>query len=132
MRYEVEISPIGKPRMVKSDAWKKRPCVVRYWKFKDDLNFLCKKAGYVQGNELFATFRIPMPKSWAKSKRTLMCEQNHDQKFDIDNIVKGVLDCLLPSGDEKVHTVCVNKVWSEHPSIVFYDTFDEWSRHLKT
>jgi Holliday junction resolvase RusA-like endonuclease len=130
MKYEIEIAPMGKPRMVRSDSWKKRPCVTRYWAFKDELNFLCKKAGYGQRNQLFATFHIPMPKSWNKGKRALMLEQNHDQKFDIDNIVKAVLDCLLPDGDEKVHTVCVNKVWSEHPAIVFYDTLPEWMEDL--
>lgn len=130
MRYEIEISPIGKPRMVKSDAWKKRPCVVRYWKFKDDLNFLCKRAGYVQGNELFATFRIPMPKSWPKSKRLKNLGMPHDQKYDLDNMIKAVGDCLLPLGDEKMHIISVNKVWSEHPSIVFYDTIEEWLASL--
>lgn len=126
MKYEIPIAPIGKPRMVKSDSWMKRPCVTRYWQFKDDLSHMCNQAGYKQGNELYAIFRIPMPKSWSLSKKKLMCEQMHDQKFDIDNIIKAVLDCLLPSGDEKVHTVCVKKVWSDKPGIVFFDSFCDW------
>jgi len=130
MKYEIAITPMGKPRMVRSDAWKKRPCVTRYWAFKDELNLLCNQVGYRQGEELFATFNIPIPKSRKKGKKALHPGQKHDQKFDVDNIVKAVLDCLLPSGDEKVHTVCVRKVWAEHPTIVFHDTMSEWMGHL--
>lgn len=122
----IPIAPIGKPRMVRSDSWKKRPCVVRYWQFKDELNDLCKEHGYIQGRSLFATFEIAMPRSWSKAKRVLMDGQMHDQKFDLDNIVKAVLDCLLPDGDEKVHTVCVNKVWAEQPAIVFFNNVHEF------
>ncbi len=126
MKYEIAITPMGKPRMVRSDAWKRRPCVTRYWAFKDELNDLCEKAGYTQRNELYAVFQIPMPKSWSPSKKKLMMGLVHNQKFDIDNIAKAILDCLLPSGDEKVHTVCVKKVWSGNPGILFFDTLPEW------
>ncbi len=127
MKYEIAISPMGKPRMVKSDSWRKRPVVQRYWAFKDELTLLCNRSGYRQGNELYATFHIPMPASWPKSRKLLMLGQNHDSKYDVDNIIKAVLDSLLPSGDEKVHTVAVNKVWSDRPMITFYDTLPEWS-----
>jgi Holliday junction resolvase RusA-like endonuclease len=126
MTHEIKISPIGKPRMVRSDSWRKRPCVQRYWAFKDELRRLCSESGYVQGRTLYAVFHLPMPKSWSKAKKALMVEQMHDQKFDIDNIVKAVLDCLMPDGDEKVHTVCVKKVWAENPSISFFEDFREW------
>ena len=131
MKYEIQIAPIGKPRMVKSDAWKKRPAVLRYWAFKDDINHLCREAGYSLGTSMFATFLIAMPKSWSKAKKAQMLGKHHDQKFDLDNIVKAVGDCLLPDGDEKVHTICVNKVWSEHPAIIFYDTLEEWLANLE-
>ena len=130
MRYEIAITPMGKPRMVRSDSWKKRPCVTRYWAFKDELNYLCNQAGYRQGEELYATFHFPMPKSWTKKKRLEKVGQRHDQKSDVDNTSKAILDCLLPSGDEKVHLLAVNKVWSEHPSITFYDTIEEWLANL--
>jgi Holliday junction resolvase RusA-like endonuclease len=126
MKWVIPIIPMGKPRMVRSDSWKKRPCVVRYWQFKDELNRLCRDEGYVQGNSLYADFLIVMPKSWSKAKKTLMMGQMHDQKFDIDNIIKAVLDCLLPEGDEKVHTVCVRKFWSDTPGIVFFDSLSDW------
>jgi len=34
---KIKINPLPKPRMVKSDAWRKRPCVVKYWQYKDEL-----------------------------------------------------------------------------------------------
>ncbi len=126
MKYEIPIVPMGKPRMVRSDRWKKRPVVQRYWSFKDELVDLCRKAGYVQGRTLFATILIQMPKSWKKGKKAIMDGQFHDCKYDVDNIIKAVLDCLLPDGDEKVHTVCVSKEWSSEPGIVFYDSMEDW------
>jgi Holliday junction resolvase RusA-like endonuclease len=126
MTHEIKISPIGKPRMVRSDSWRKRPCVQRYWAFKDELTKLCSESGYVQGEKLYAIFGLPVPKSWKKQKKLDFVGHPHDQKFDIDNIVKAVLDCLMPEGDEKVHTVCVQKLWTAEPVILFYDTLEEW------
>lgn len=131
MKHEIAITPMGKPRMVRSDAWKKRQVVTRYWAFKDELNYLCNQVDYRQGNYLYAIFHIPMPKSWSKVKRSQNLGKPHDQKYDIDNIIKAVLDCLLPDGDQKVHRTCVEKVWSEYPSIVFYDNLSEWMADLE-
>jgi Holliday junction resolvase RusA-like endonuclease len=130
MKYEINITPMGKPRMVKSDAWKKRPCVVRYWAFKDDLNYLCDKAGYRLEKSMYATFHFQMPKSWPKKTKLEKMGTPHDQRSDLDNCVKAICDCLLPSGDEKVWLIGVNKIWAERPGIVFYDTMPEWMEDL--
>ena len=37
---ELEITPTPKPRMTKSDRWESRPCVNRYWSFKEELNLI--------------------------------------------------------------------------------------------
>ena len=31
------ITPVPKPRMTRRDRWAKRPCVLRYWAFKDEV-----------------------------------------------------------------------------------------------
>ena len=33
----INIQPVAKPRMTRSDRWKKRPVVLKYWQFKDAL-----------------------------------------------------------------------------------------------
>lgn len=35
MTIELDITPIGKPRMAQRDKWKQRPAVVAYYAFKD-------------------------------------------------------------------------------------------------
>lgn len=130
MKYEIAITPVAKPRMTKSDRWKKRPATTKYWNFKAELAQACNEAGYVQGMTLYVTIGIQMPKSWKKSRRIEMLSKPHDQKPDWDNYAKAICDCLMPDGDEKIHTGCVNKVWSEHPSITFYDTIGEWLANL--
>ena len=71
------ITPVAKPRMTRSDKWKKRPCVMRYWEF-------CDK---VQGNNIRIKsgdriiFHVPMPKSWSKRKRDEMNGSPHKQNY---------------------------------------------------
>ncbi len=65
----LKIDPMGKPRMVKSDAWKKRPAVERYWGYKKHLVLLANKAKVdLSSGMLSVRFNIPMPPSWSKKK----------------------------------------------------------------
>lgn len=53
------ITPMGKPRMNKADAWKKRPCVLRYWEYSDNLKkFTVLKN--VEWDGLTMKFYLPM------------------------------------------------------------------------
>lgn len=57
---EYDITPVTKPRMTRSDKWKKRKCTSQYWAFKDEvrLNGLSiPESGY------HIIFILPMPKS---------------------------------------------------------------------
>lgn len=100
------VCPMGKPRQTQRDKWKKRPVVLRYRAFCDavrahwptDLDF----------PEAFAvTFRLPIP----KSRRLLTEDEPHRQRPDVDNMVKALLDALLPE-DSAVHTVHASKRWT--------------------
>lgn len=62
----IGITVMGKPRMTRADAWKKRPVVLRYWKYKDELKRQAKIYGYTPGYELDIEFCIPCPKSWSR------------------------------------------------------------------
>ncbi len=80
-----EIAPCPKPRMTQRDRWAKRPAVMRYRAFCDDV----RAAGvmlYPCG--LHITFIVPMPKSWSERKKCEMDGQPHQQRPDVDNYGK--------------------------------------------
>tara|TARA_Y100001972_G_scaffold38418_1_gene47310 strand:- start:1295 stop:1666 length:372 start_codon:yes stop_codon:yes gene_type:complete len=101
---------MGKPRMTRADAWKKRPVVLRYWKYKKMLEQQAKEQNYTPGDTLDIEFHIPCPKSWSSKKVAMHAGEPHQQKPDIDNLLKAFLDCLLDE-DKKVHTVKATKKW---------------------
>tara|TARA_R110002167_G_scaffold178227_4_gene377941 strand:- start:172 stop:513 length:342 start_codon:yes stop_codon:yes gene_type:complete len=104
--------------MTRADTWKKRPCVVRYWSYKDDLRAKIKDAGIEVKDELYLEFEIPMPKSWSKKKKKENIGNVHQQRPDIDNLVKGVMDCLFKE-DSHVHTIYAKKIWAEEGGMSF-------------
>lgn len=114
VRYD--LTPTPKPRMVASDKWRKRPSVLRYFAFKDAVRNAIKDVPAT-----FAIiFYIPMPESWAKSKKALRCGTHHVQKPDIDNLIKALLDSLYEE-DSSIHTIAATKVWSNEPGIGICD-----------
>ena len=62
----IPVAPVPKPRITKSDRWKKRKCVTAYWQFKDDVRL------HIQSlPEAFKViFYIEMPASWSEKKKT--------------------------------------------------------------
>lgn len=108
------IDPIGKPRMVKSDAWRGRKCVTQYWQYKAALRSLLP--GYIPDGILEVIFILPMPKSWSKAKQAVHCGQPHRAKPDLDNIVKGFLDCLTDD-DTGIYEIHARKLWGERGAI---------------
>lgn len=108
------ITPIPKPRMVKSDAWEKRPCVVAYWKWKDKLNVVANEAGLKDLPEsgFHVTYHLPMPASWSKKKRAQMTGRPHKSKPDADNLQKALQDCLCKT-DQHIWDFRVTKLWAE-------------------
>jgi Holliday junction resolvase RusA-like endonuclease len=101
---------MGKVRMSKADRWRKRPCVMKYWEFKDRLVAQAREQKFELGNILHMEFIIEMPKSWSKKKREAMLMKPHQNKPDIDNICKSVLDCLLDN-DSTVYSLFAEKYW---------------------
>lgn len=97
--------------MTRSDAWKKRKCVVKYFAYKDELRREAKKYEFVPSNPIMITFHVPMPKSWSDKKKKKMMLKPHTQKPDIDNFLKAYLDCLLDEDSHIYHLKDVMKVW---------------------
>lgn len=111
---EYQIVPTPKPRQTRADVWKKRACVMRYRAFADQ----CRVMG-MQVNESGShlVFILPMPKSWSKKKRVAMDGQPHQQKPDIDNLCKSVLDALHKD-DSHIYNIRLSKFWGQKGKII--------------
>ena len=57
---------MGKPRMVRSDRYKGRPVVMRYWACKDQIVLAAKKQGFQLGNSFDVILTNPPFTNWAK------------------------------------------------------------------
>lgn len=111
---KLAIVPVPKPRMVKSDAWAKRPAVLRYWEFKDELVKLWGDADLPE--QIGLVFIMPMPICWSEKKKLLMDGKPHQAKPDIDNLCKSIFDCLAAS-DAYIWRVDAAKYWGRDGSI---------------
>jgi len=89
----INIEPNTKPRMTRRDKWAKRPCVLRYRKFCDEIRH--ETRGFQLSGSFKIVFYLSMPKSWSKKKRDLMRGQAHQETPDLDNLLKAVNDALL-------------------------------------
>jgi len=111
---EYKVVPVSKPRMTQKDRWAKRIPVQRYWAFKDEVRLkkiVVKECGST------VTFCLPMPQSWSKKKRDAMRGQPHQQKPDIDNLLKALLDAIFDE-DERVWSISCSKKWADEGSII--------------
>tara|TARA_R110000868_G_scaffold87034_4_gene243649 strand:+ start:1101 stop:1487 length:387 start_codon:yes stop_codon:yes gene_type:complete len=113
------ITPCPKPRMTRSDKWKKRPAVLKYFAFCDELRMLC--AGrYEIGDEVYLKFHIKTPDSWSVKKKLAMLGKPHQQKPDCDNMIKAFCDALSKE-DSNIHTMFAKKVWASMGMIEILD-----------
>jgi Holliday junction resolvase RusA-like endonuclease len=99
--------------MTKSDRWKKRPATTKYWEFKDELH------KHVKGNldpTFDVIFHVPMAKSWSKKKKAAYFRMPHQQRPDVDNYVKALMDALCEE-DSYVYDVRMQKYWAYEGSI---------------
>lgn len=110
------IEPVPKPRMTQRDRWAKRPAVVRYHQFCDELR------GLVNANDVpipyRVTFYLPIPKSWSKKRKAEAEGEPHTQRPDKDNLEKAFLDALFPD-DSHVWSGWAEKRWSSVPRIEY-------------
>ena len=115
------ILAMGKPRMTQQDKWKKRPCVVRYRKFCDDLIKLIQEAEpewmlqltcvEIEVVGITSIVRLPMPKSWSMKKKELKAGSLHDSKPDTSNIFKAIEDAVCVE-DKQVALINCSKFWT--------------------
>jgi len=116
--YEGEF--MGKPRMVRSDKWKKRAVTSKYWAMKDQIVLAAKKQQFGLSEQFIITFQIEMPKSWSEKKKKEMLGAGHRQRPDLDNLCKGLMDCLLKE-DSVVWQIHATKYWSDKNRISIHN-----------
>lgn len=108
------VTPVSKPRMTRSDRWKKRACTTKYWNFKDrlkELNFELPESG------AHVIFHLPMPNSWSKKKKVEMSGKPHQSTPDCDNMLKAIMDAVYEN-DCTVWDVRISKYWADKGMIV--------------
>lgn len=108
------IVPVPKPRMTRRDKWARRPCVMRYRRFADQVRWKIARDGIPEGARI--TFWLPMPESWPEARKAQMAGQPHRQKPDIDNLIKALLDALHKD-DSHVASLTVEKRWARRGCI---------------
>ena len=108
---------MGKPRMVRSDRYRGRPSVLRYWACKDQIVLAAKKQKFKLGNSFSVIFYVGMPKSWSKKKKTELNGEYNIQRPDLDNFCKALMDSLL-SEDSGVYHFCATKKWAHENKII--------------
>lgn len=109
-----DIDPCAKPRMTRRDRWKKRPCVERYYRFKDEVRLL---GIHVPVSGYHVLFVLKMPSSWPKKKKDKMRHQPHQQTPDKDNLEKALLDCIFAQ-DCHVWDGRASKIWGDTGKII--------------
>jgi Holliday junction resolvase RusA-like endonuclease len=114
------ITPVGKPRMTQRDRWYHRKSVDSYWAFKNQLVLLTRQKNFVLEDEYGVVFYLPIPESWSKRKKESMDGCPHQQKPDLDNLIKGIQDCLKVN-DAVIYKIEASKYWGREGKIVFYN-----------
>ena len=122
--HTFHVNPMGAVRMNKSDAWKKRPAVLRYRAFKDALRL---QAPPLRKDPMIVNleFHIPMPASWSEKKKAAMFGGFHRTKPDVDNIFKACTDTLWPDNDSLIAKTTASKFWAYKGRILMEVIYDE-------
>lgn len=114
--YHFDIDPVPKPRMTQRDRWAQRPTVLRYFSYCQKLGAQNLIQKYHPAWSVDVRFTMPMPKTWSKKKREKMNGVAHQQKPDIDNLLKAFMDALMVE-DKEIYEVHASKFWGDKGAI---------------
>ena len=123
-KFVFDVVPISAPRMNPADRWKRRPGVVRYFAYRDQVRAIAEEQGFTLPGQFYLWFQLPMPKSWSKRKKRAMFGEPCLSKPDTDNLAKGFFDCF--GEDKHVWSVQLTKTWHDAGRIVVTAPFDEY------
>lgn len=120
--FTIPGEPISAPRMTRRDKWAKRPCVVKYFAWRDLARLSARRLPdpeLVEHIEVSALFPLP--------RRPRAGQVNggpHRQKPDVDNILKAVLDALFGQ-DQAIPSAKITKSYNRYPGTVVTITWSE-------
>lgn len=103
----VPITPQSKPRITHQSIWS--DSAKKYYKYSNDLK---KLYPYDLPSSLIISFHMPMAPSWSKKKRAELVGRPCQQRPDIDNLVKAVMDALCDD-DSYIYHVDAGKFWTD-------------------
>ena len=106
------ITPCPAPRMTRRDAWAKRPAVLRYFAFRDEVRL----HRVTIPDRVRIVFVMPMPASWSAKKRAAMDGKPHTVRPDGDNLAKGIFDSVFKD-DAHIWDVRYSKIWGQSGEI---------------
>lgn len=109
--FIARINPMGKPRMTRSDKWKERPCVVAYREWCDRLRAAAPELPE-KPRSLEVVAYIEIPERWSAKRKANMRGRVHERTPDLDNIIKGIMDCLFPQ-DKSISRLVAEKRWDD-------------------
>jgi Holliday junction resolvase RusA-like endonuclease len=112
LKIIVPVEPVGKPRMTQRDKWVKRDCVLRYYRYKDNIRIFAGGRITDDYNKVSWKAYFTMPESWSNKKKDGMRGEYHMVKPDRDNIDKGILDALFRQ-DSHVCAGTLEKFWDD-------------------
>jgi Holliday junction resolvase RusA-like endonuclease len=110
-RYDV--TPVPKPRQTRADVWKRRPAVLRYRAFADELRAKVRRTPLPSGVCFHVVFVMPLPKRFGARGIGLP----HTIRPDFDNLAKSFADALFPDSDAHLWDMRITKVWGEKGEI---------------
>lgn len=112
IKFTIPLAPIGKPRMTRSDKWKKRPAVVRWHQWKDTARPHVPENLLQSPVSVSWTAYFPFPKTYSASKKASLSGKPHQQKPDRDNIDKLICDFLFEQ-DKGIAFGVLKKFWDD-------------------
>ena len=108
--YTFRVTPCPAPRMTQRDRWAKRPCVLRYFAYRETVQAQAVEQAFRLPADLSVTFILPMPESWSAKRRRLADGLVHQGRPDLDNLVKAFLDAMAAE-DGYVWRLRAEKRW---------------------
>lgn len=103
---EFKINPQPKSRLTFQGRFTQR--AKKYYDYCNALQLLAKGVTIKETVDL--VFVMPMPQSWSKKKKEAMMNKPHQQRPDLDNLIKAVLDALCKE-DKHIHKIQAMKIW---------------------
>ena len=117
MTIEIPLTPMGAVRTTQRAKYSD-PRYLNYSRYKSCLALLLKQRGIISCPLSFKIcFILPFPVTYTKSNKDDLVDKPHTHKPDLDNMLKGFMDCF-GKDDSKVHSVQASKIWGYEGKII--------------